>query len=320
MKHIKKIVKQFEGMLPVLMAVVFIGGALSIMHFAFAATTDSGYLHIPKDLSNSFPVPSGNTGVEIARSLVGKVIDNVRYLIGAIAIIVIIISGVKLVTAGGNEETFTKETTTLTYAIIGLFFVALAGDLATIFNVDQGGFLKDPNVAVQRSRLFNRVVEIAITFIKYVIGSLSVLFIVRNGLRLVLLGGNEDEVTKDKKNLFYGLLGLVVILLSNTVVNNIFFKIDTSKYPGVDGVKPGIDAHALALQIAGITNLVASIAGPFALLSLIVGGVMYMFAAGEEEKIGKAKKLIMWSLIGLVVIYGAFSIVSLFVTRQFQGI
>ncbi len=302
-------------------AITLISIALSFS--ALMTASAATYIPIPGQFcgNGGFPCPdSGTSGIEAARSLVGKIVDNVRYLIGAVAIIVIIISGVKLITAGGNEEVFTKESTSLVYAIIGLFFVGLAGDLSTIFEVDRGGFLKDPNVTIQKSRIFNRTVQIVITFIKYIIGSVSVLFIVRNGMRMVIYGGEEEEISKDKKNIFYGLLGLVVILLSGPIINNVFFHIDESQYPGINPVRPGINLKQLIGEIAGVTNIVAAIAGPFALLSLVAGGLMYTLAGGEEEKLGKAKKMITWSLIGLVVIYGAFAIVSTFVAREFQGI
>lgn len=309
-----KILRDFLVFLPVLLTVLWIGS----LQYASAGS----YIPIPGELcgDESFPCPEGDTGVEQAKNLVGKLVDNVRFIIGAIAVVLIIVSGVKLITAGGNEEVFTKQVTALVFGIIGLFVIGLAGEIAEIFSPERGGFLKDPNVAIQKSRLFNRSVEIIITFIKYIVGSVAVLFVVRSGLRLVLLGGNEEEVAKDKKNIFYGMLGLVVILIASPIVNKVFFKIDTSKYPGLEAVKPGIDPKRLILEISGMTNLVAAIAGPFALLSLVAGGLMYILAGGDEEKTGKAKKIIMWSLIGLVLIYGAFAIVSLFVARQFEGI
>ncbi len=308
-----KILRDFLIFFPALLIAVGVG---ALSH------GNASFIPIPDSLCGigGFPCPEGDTGTQIAKNLAGKIIDNVRFIIGSVAVIIIIVAGVKLITAGGNEEVFTKQSQSLIYAVLGLFFVGLAGEIATILEVDRGGFLKDPNVAVQKSRLFSRTVEIAITFIKYIIGSVAVLFIVRNGLRLVLLGGNEEEVGKDKKNIFYGLLGLIVILMSNTFINKVFFKIDTSQYPGLDPVRPGIDRIRLAQEIAGATNIVAAIAGPFALLSLVAGGLMYMLAGGEDEKIGKAKKIIMWSAIGLVIIYGAFAIVSTFVSRQFEGI
>lgn len=308
-----RLMKELLVFVPILVLVLGIGA----LHQAGAQ-----YIPLPKGLCGIFPCPAENagSGIAMAQSLAGRLVDNVRYLIGAIAIVMIIISAIKLITAGGNEEVFTKQSTGLVFAIVGLFIVGLAGEIATILDVGRGGFLKDPNVAIQKSRLFTRTVEIVITFIKYIIGSVAVVFIVRNGIRLVLLGGNEEEVTKDKKNIFYGLLGLVIILMANPIVNKVFFNIDTSKYPGIEPVRPGINPQRLIQEVTGATNLVAAIAGPFALLALVGGGLMYVLAGGDEEKTTKAKKIIMWALIGIVIIYGAFAIVSTFVARQFTGI
>lgn len=309
--QIPKIIRDFLLFLPAIAIVVIIGALQN---------ASAAFIPVPQSFCGIFPCPEGATGVQIAQSLVGKIIDNVRYIIGAIAVVVIIISAVKLITSGGNEETYSKESVNLIYAIIGLFFVGLAGDLARIFDVNTGGFLRDPMVSIQRSRLFSRTLEIVITFIKYIIGSVAVVFIVRNGLRLVISGENEEEVSKDKKNILWGLLGLILILVSNSVINDVFFKIDAGTYPGLEAVRPAISPARLIQEIAGITNLVASIAGPFAILSLLAGGLMYAVAAGNEETIGKAKKIILWSLVGLLIIYGAFAIVSTFVSRQFTGI
>lgn len=317
MNQFSKILREFLVFLPVLLLFTWLG--------SIYAASAAEYIPIPKKLcqteeGGAFPCPEGDTGTAVAKNLVGKLVDNTRYIVGTIAVLLIIISGVKLITAGGNEEVFTKQSTALVFGIVGLFVIGLAGEIAEIFSPERGGFLRDPNVAIQKSRLFNRTAEIIITFIKYIVGSVAVLFVVRNGLRLVLLGGNEEEVAKDKKNIFYGMLGLIVILISNPIVNKVFFKIDTSKYPGLEAVQPGVDPKRLVGEIAGMTNVVAAIAGPFALLSLVAGGLMYILAGGEEEKIGKAKKIIMWSLIGLVIIYGAFAIVSTFVARKFEGL
>lgn len=306
----KKILKEFLIFLPILITCIWISG----LPMASAA------IGITDKLCGPFPCAIEGTAKEQVQNLTARLVDNVRYVVGAVAIVIIIISGVKLVTAQGNEEVFTKQQTTLVFAVIGLFLVGLAGELSQILEVDRGGFLKDPNVALQKSKLFNRQVEIIITFIKYIIGSVSVLFIVRNGMRLVLLGGNEEEVGKDKKNIFYGMLGLIIILMANPIINNVFFKIDTNKFPGTGPVRPGIDRAELIKEISGMTNVIAAITGPFAILSLVAGGLMYILAGGEEEKIGKAKKIIMWSLVGIVIIYGAFAIVSTFIARRFQGI
>lgn len=315
MNKYKKLLTELLLFLPALAAIVWLN--------TMPAVQAAGYVPIPQGLcdeSSGFPCPQGATGVEMARSLTEKIIFNVRLLVGVAAVIVIILSGVKLVTAGGKEEVFSKESTTLIFAIIGLAFVALGGELAQIFNVDRGGFLKDPNVAVTKARFFSQRVEIIIVFIKYIIGSIAVIYVIRSGLRLVLMGGTDEEINKDKKTILYGILGLVFILMSGTVIKQVFFKIDTSAYPGAAPVQPKVDFRQLAREIAGATNIIAMIAGPFALLSLVAGGLMYTLAGGEEEKTKKAKTIIMWSLVGLVIIYAAFALVSTFVARQFESI
>ncbi len=264
--------------------------------------------------------PQGDNINDTASYFAEALAKNVRVMIGAVAIAVIVVAGVKLVANDGNEESLDKQTTTIVYAIIGLMFVAMAGDISAIFKVDKGGFLKDPNSSLQTSRFFSRTVEVMITMIKYIIASISVFGIITSSLRMIMIGSNDDELGKDKKKIGWNLAGLVLIIMANPIINQIFFKIDTNKFPGLETVRPAIDRMALIKEIAGITNIMASFAGPLALLSLVAGGVMYTFAAGDDEKTGRAKKIITWSLIGIIVMYGAFAIVSLFVTREFTGI
>jgi hypothetical protein len=53
---------------------------------------------------------------------------------------------------------------------------------------------------------------------------------------------------------------------------------------------------------------------PIAALMLVFGGSMFFAAAGDPAKIGKAKGLFTSLAIGLVIIYGAYLLVSLFFT------
>lgn len=104
-----------------LLLLLIVLGALGVLH-----EVNAEFLPISKKLCGPFPCPAGDTGIAIAKSLVAKIIDNVRFIIGAIAIVIIVISGIKLITAGGNEEEFTKQQSTLIYSIVGLFLVVLA--------------------------------------------------------------------------------------------------------------------------------------------------------------------------------------------------
>ena len=55
---------------------------------------------------------------------------------------------------------------------------------------------------------------------------------------------------------------------------------------------------------------VLGIAGSIALFMLIVGGIMYITSAGDEQKVATAKKIFNFTVIGLIVVLLSYSIIK----------
>lgn len=62
--------------------------------------------------------------------------------------------------------------------------------------------------------------------------------------------------------------------------------------------------------IIGVIKLILSVCGVLALVSFTVAGVMFLTAAGQEEKITKAKHMILWSIGALAIIAISYAIVT----------
>jgi hypothetical protein len=60
-----------------------------------------------------------------------------------------------------------------------------------------------------------------------------------------------------------------------------------------------------------------SFVGPIMMLGLVAGGVLFLTSAGNDERTGLAKKIITNSVIGIVIIYGAFALVSTVIAGYF---
>jgi len=71
--------------------------------------------------------------------------------------------------------------------------------------------------------------------------------------------------------------------------------------------------------ITGLLQLVLGFLGVIAVLIILWGGFIWMTAAGEQDKVDKAKKLIYAGIIGLVIIFAAYAIAS-FVFSALTGI
>jgi hypothetical protein len=259
---------------------------------------------------------AGQTGEEQAVSLVEGVVKNVKIIIGTVAIAIIILLAIRILLTQGNEEEAKKLTKGVLWVIIGLALISLSFDIAQILGPQDGGIIKDSNTILRRVQLFDYKVDIVITFIKYILGSIAVAFILRNGMRLITISSDEENVTQDKKNLAASAVGLVLIYLSDILINKVLYRVDTSYYPTTGGVQPAFNAGAGINELIGFTNFAVYLTAPLAIAVLVAGGIMYITAAGDDDRTGRAKRMIISSVIGLVIIYGSFAIVNTFIPEQ----
>lgn len=62
--------------------------------------------------------------------------------------------------------------------------------------------------------------------------------------------------------------------------------------------------------ISRIINLMTAFIGSIALLLYVVSGFLWMTASGASEQVDKAKKIMVWTTLGVVVMLGSYMLVS----------
>lgn len=77
-------------------------------------------------------------------------------------------------------------------------------------------------------------------------------------------------------------------------------------------VAMAVDGAAQAESfIQNIAKTLVGIAGAVAVVFIVIGGFFYITSSGHPEKLDKAKKTLLYSGIGLVVVLAAYAIVDL---------
>lgn len=71
-------------------------------------------------------------------------------------------------------------------------------------------------------------------------------------------------------------------------------------------------------SLKNILNVVFTWAGIIAVISIMVGGVYYVISAGDSSKISRAKNILMYSIIGLLLVIFASVIVNFVLERVFK--
>jgi len=79
-----------------------------------------------------------------------------------------------------------------------------------------------------------------------------------------------------------------------------------------------VEEEDLIKIIFEIIRYLLSFLGVAAVLIIIYGGFLWMSAGGNEEKVGKAKKIITQAIIGLIIILFSYSL-TMFVIRLISG-
>ena len=75
--------------------------------------------------------------------------------------------------------------------------------------------------------------------------------------------------------------------------------------------------NSFSSVLTTVTNILLFLMGAVSVIMIIIGGFMYVTAAGDAGRIKTAKNTILYAVIGLIVAIFAWAIVS-FVVQQFS--
>lgn len=224
-------------------------------------------------------------------------------MVATVAMLMLVYAGFSLITAQQQaSEEMQKQKMNVVYTLLGLIVIGLAGDAVYKYiYFDQGNALLNLGtakwLASEAAQEIKRVINLFLSFS----GVGAILMLVISGIRLVLNPGTEDEIEKQKKVVGYTAVGIIIIGLADTLVNQIVFP---------KGGFEGPNVEAFNLQLRGLSNYILGFLGGFIFVSLVVSGVLMVVNQGDEEMWGKIKTTMKNILIGVTIVFSAYTIVA----------
>lgn len=76
-----------------------------------------------------------------------------------------------------------------------------------------------PKVTPIKNATISEIAVTAINFLLVLAGALSVIFLIVGGIRYIISSGSPDAIDRAKKTVLYAVVGIIVVLLSYTIVN-----------------------------------------------------------------------------------------------------
>lgn len=166
--------------------------------------------------------PNCRTALELGQKGTGLILGIVRFLeslLGAVAVFVIIFSGLSLVTSFANEENATRHKKALMWAILGLVVVLISHNV-----IMQFFFVVDPQTGEAGVNPQQGLLDLAgiINFLLTFLSVFATIAIIVAGIMWVVNFGNTEVVDKAKKTILWAVAGVIIAIsgyaLTNTLI------------------------------------------------------------------------------------------------------
>lgn len=244
-------------------------------------------------------------GLDGISGIIYSIIDILKYVVGIIATLVIIISIIQLITAGTekSEEEYKKVKDHILYAIIGVIsIIAIDFFFKNVFVIGTDNFLESTRTAQQFATAGSREIQGIYNFIQAAIASIAVLMLVIAGFRLVANAGDEEAVARLKRQIMYGVMGLILVAVSEFVVKDVIFLEGGATF----------DAQRGRELIVSFTNFISGFIALTSFIAFLYAGYLYVVSGSGvvEDQSDKVKKIIIGGIIGILVAAGSFAIVN----------
>lgn len=171
------------------------------------------------------------------------------------------------------------------------------------------GLPENPDFTSGADKLQEYVVGLAINILDMLLGIanyVAVIMVMWGGFLYLTAGSNEQQVGKGKKVITNAAIGIAIMTAASAVI-------------GIVREVSGWFSSSVKAGFVSVANKAFVWAGLLAILMIIWGAVQYSTSAGDPGKIQKSKKTIINSVIGVVIVILAASIVNL-VINQTKGL
>lgn len=139
-----------------------------------------------------------------------------------------------------------------------------------------------------------------------IIVTLALVFLVVGAVLYVTSAGNEKQIETAKNAIYAAMIGLALGIAAPSFLKEI------ATILGWGSVPVSVSASAsITTILLNVLNFLLNILGVLAIVMMVIGGFMYLTSAGDEDRIDRGKKILIWSIVGVIV-----ALASLIIVRQ----
>lgn len=239
-----------------------------------------------------------------------NILFNVFFLLAGflfvVALMVAFFAAIRLFISNNSEEDVSKWSKTLIWSIAWLFLVSISYSFVRSIS---NAFVSWWTNVISMDMLYSIVVDIVypiLNFLRYIVSICFFAVIVYAFYRIIFSGWDEEKFQQGKTTFIIATFGFIIMLLAEPIVKMAYGWADcliTSWW----SLPSRCMNHTFNTSIFfnTVIKIIVFLNGFIALVTMIMiiyAGILVLTGGWDEEKSEKAKKIIMYVIIGVLMI------------------
>jgi len=137
------------------------------------------------------------------------------------------------------------------------------------------------------------------SYLQKIAGAIAMIFIIIGGIMYMMSIGNKEMIERAKKTLIFAIAGLAIVVAAPLFYQEI--------KAILGGGSPG---SALQGILTRVLQLLLSIVGFLAIISMLIGAIWMFASCGDEERYKLGKKTVIYSIVGITIAAAALIIIN----------
>ncbi|OGN32747.1 MAG: hypothetical protein A3I39_02475 [Candidatus Yanofskybacteria bacterium RIFCSPLOWO2_02_FULL_47_9b] len=242
-------------------------------------------------------IPAGNpitfVGIDSFLNFLLGWLSNISL---TVIVLGLILTGILMIASHGDSEKFKTSRQMLKTTILGAVVILGASfTLDLIAAVISGG----PNLQPV-TNLVDYIITSLGDFVIGVSGTIMVVAIIINGIRMITAGENPEKFKSARQSLVNVVWGSLVILGAGLIV-----KMITSLFSGGQGFTLTPIQDMVWYIVISLGDFVIGLSMVVMITFIVISGIMMTMAGADEEKFKKARQMLVNVIWGSMVILGS---------------
>lgn len=259
-------------------------------------------------------------GAEGALKVFTQIAYGIKNFFVIIAVIFLIIGVLKILFSEASENDVEKWKSNIVWTTVGIFLMQIAYSIWTTMLSGGGGSGFSSMLAWD---FWNNIIAPIVQLLQFLASFAFLAMMIYAFYIIITGGGDEEKLKKGYHTLGYGLVGILLIQVPYRLVSLIYGDVpDCAESATLWSFAGGSCTSNSITDVDGVVELIGKFfqffhgfLTLFCVLMAIYAGWLLLASRGEEDSVKKAKRVILYMVIGLIMLVASHAIFRFFIMK-----